>query len=42
MMAFMMWPRGLVGISGDNYVSPLLCAGTIVEASIFIEVFFTK
>ena len=27
MMVFMMWPTGPVGISGDNYVSPPLCAG---------------
>ena len=29
MMAFMMWPRGAVGISGRNYVSPRLCACTM-------------
>ena len=25
----MMWPRRAVGISGRNYVSPCLCAGTM-------------
>ena len=29
MMAFMMWPRGAVGICGRSRVSPRLCAGTM-------------